>query len=314
MTPKAHHRSAKKANSPHNFEFDAIHFKIISHIETCQSLAEVAKHLGVTRSAISQRLDYMEDVCGIPLAHRRPLKLTEAGLIFLKHAKTVYADQTTLHLDISKLRSTEYTLKIIAGGSILIDEASPALAATMREFIHLQAIQIEGGADEIIEAVTTGKADIGLIDISPKKPGLIFEKYRTTRAVLLMHRTHPLSQYKELTLRDVASYRMVELPQNNLIMDRMSTADLMQHFHFLYYYKAPNLEVAAHYACTTEMGLCVTLEHIATRYARHYDAHIAYLDEPWVYINLYTLTREIALRSEAMNHFISELRLRFPQG
>lgn len=310
MTPKAHHRSAKKTNSQHNFEFDAIHFKIISHIETCQSLAEVAKHLGVTRSAISQRLEYMEDVCGMPLALRRPLKLTEAGIIFLKFAKTVYADQTTLKLDISKLRSDEQILKVIAIGSILIDDATPALAATMHEFIHLQATQIEGNADEIIEAIATGEADIGLIGIETKTPGLIFERYRTTQAVLLAHKTHPLCQHQRVKLLDAIPYRIVELPENNLLMKRLIAAQILQRVLIRHSFKAPNLEIAAHYASTTDMGLCITLENVAHRYVRCHDARVIYLDEPWIYFDLFTLTREIELRSEVMNNFISELRLR----
>lgn len=312
MTPKAHQLPLKN-NNLHEFKFDAIHFKIISHIETCQSLAEIAKKLSVTRSAISQRLAEMEDICKITLAHRKPLQLTEAGELFLSFAKETHRNQDALKLKLSKLRSTDITLRVMAVDSILIGDATPVMTDTLREFIHLNAVLMEGNGDEIARAVLENKTDIGLIDAESKKStqGLIFDKYRSAQIVLLANKDHPLCSKTRIKLEEMISYRAVDLPDSNFIMHRLRGVQLMRDVYIHFSFRVPNLEIAAHRACTSDGGLCFTLEDIAKRHARVYDAKIVYLDEPWVFLDFYTITREIERRSEAMNYFISLLRKRF---
>lgn len=301
----------QQTNPQKSYNLSAIDLKIIYLISKEQNLSDVAKQLGITLGAVSQRLRAMEEKFDMPLAIRKPLQLTEAGEIALKFCQAVNREYEQMLLDMANLRSDDGSLRVIAIGSVLIDDAIPALRDTSREFIHLKTVQMEGTASEIVDAVRLGKADIGLVGMKQNIPGLVFEIYRSAQCVCLMHKDHPLKSHSELTLAEIAAYPMPDLPITNLLAQRLNTAEMISKVLIKSSHRTPNLEIAATYAASTPNGICITLDSIAKRYAQQYEAHIATINAPWATFDIYTVTREIERRSGSMTLFINKLRQRY---
>lgn len=301
----------KKLRKGLKSDFDAVDLRIILSIDEATTLGDVADKLGLSTPAISLRLGNLEKIFDIALIQRTPLRLTEAGRYFKKYAESDKDARSKLLLDFAGLKSNVGSLRVIAISSILIDDAHPALADTQREFLHLNSTLIEGASSKIIECVQLGKADIGLIGGRTKMEGLIFERYRTTKLVLLMHKDHPLANCDCVKLKDIERHRVILLPESNwlskrIIAAQMSTGATLRELHI-----APDMEIAAQYASTNKLGLCIVLEDVAKRFAQFYDAKIVRFSESWMYFELYTVTREIERRSEAMTFFINKLRKRY---
>src|SRR5262249_29381535 len=72
-----------------------------------------ARTLGCTESAVSQQIGALERIVGAPVLHRppggrRPLELTDAGRVVLKHARPLLA----------RVRAAEADVAALAGGEV----------------------------------------------------------------------------------------------------------------------------------------------------------------------------------------------------
>lgn len=301
----------KKSRKGLKHGFDAVDLRIFLNMNDAMKLDDIAEKIGITKQAVSMRISKLEKQLGIALIQHNPIRLTEAGQHLKSYAENDEEARRKLHLNLAGLKSNGGFLRIVAISSVLIDDANPVLAITQKEFIHLTATLIEGAATKIIDLVREGKADIGLIGKDSSTEGLVFERYRTTQAVLLTHPSHPLAGRDNIQLKDLEQFRVVGLPQANLLAQKIVYAQVKYNALVRPTHTAPDMEIAAQYAATMPMGATIVLEDVAKRYAQFYGAKIAYFNEPWKYFDLYTVTREIERRSEAMTFFINKLRIRY---
>lgn len=292
-------------------DFDAVDLRIFLNIAESTQLQDLASKLGITKSAISMRIAKLEKAFEVTLIQHNPLRLTQAGEIFRDYALADSEARRKLHLDMAGLKHDGGSLRIIAVPTVLMDDARHALSETRKEFIHLEATLFDGMSKEIIEAVAFGHADIGLVGQIEKQPHLIVEKYRTTEAVLVTHQNHPLSALTNLTLKDVEPYRIIALPEQNLLWKRLYAAQMMTNVFLRHSIRAPDMETAAAFAVSEDMPPAIVLEDTGTRFAKHYGAKVIYFTEPWRFFDLFTVTTEIERRSEPMTYFITQLRKRY---
>ena len=304
-------RKKKKTKKGLKRDFDGIDLRIFLNIGDATMLSDVASAIGLSKQAVSMRIGQLEEYFGIPLVQHNPLRLTEAGGRLQAYAQADEEARRKLLLDIANFKNNSGFLRIIAISSVLIDDANPTLAETQSELIHLTATLIEGASAKIITAIQEGTADIGLIGKDSKIEGLVFEKYRTTEAVLLTYPTHPLANSTPILLKDLEPYRVVSLPKPNLLEQRIVGAQMSYGALLRSAHTAPDMEIASQFVSTTPMSATIVLEDVAKRYAQHYGAKIVYFAEPWRYFDLYTVTREIERRSDAMTLFINKLRKRY---
>src|SRR5438552_16409076 len=75
------------------------------------SFGRAARHLGYTQSAISQQIAMLERIVGMQLLERpggpKPVSLTEAGELLLKHADAITAQLQAAQADVAALAAGE---------------------------------------------------------------------------------------------------------------------------------------------------------------------------------------------------------------
>src|SRR5919197_715227 len=89
----------------------------LRHLAALQAIVEegsfgrAARRLGYTQSAVSQQIATLERIVGEKLLERpggpRPVKLTEAGELLLRHARGIVARLQAAQADLHALRSGE---------------------------------------------------------------------------------------------------------------------------------------------------------------------------------------------------------------
>src|SRR5437868_13585139 len=75
------------------------------------SFGRAAGRLGYTQSAVSQQIAMLERIVGERLVERpggpRPISLTEAGELLLRHAQSIVSRLEAAHADLAALRAGE---------------------------------------------------------------------------------------------------------------------------------------------------------------------------------------------------------------
>jgi DNA-binding transcriptional LysR family regulator len=146
----------------------------IRHLSALAALAEegsfgrAAERLGYTQSAVSQQIATLERLVGERLVERpggpRPVSLTEAGRLLLRHAESIVARLQAAQADLQALRAGEAgTLRVGTFQSV----GARVLPEIMRRFTEqwpkVEVMLEQHEDDEIAHAVERGEIDLGFV-------------------------------------------------------------------------------------------------------------------------------------------------------
>lgn len=174
------------------------------------SFHAAAKMMNLSQSAITRRIQKLEEALGSQLFERttRSLKPTLAAKRLQARAEAIIADaqETTRAMRDESVayayqRGAMVTLAAVPTvAGVLI---SPAITA-FRESGHSARIRIlDGTANEVAEAVTSGEADFGICSISLLDPITDFEPLFDDPFVVTLHKSHPLAARGTVQLSDL---------------------------------------------------------------------------------------------------------------
>jgi DNA-binding transcriptional LysR family regulator len=178
------------------------------------SFGRAAKRLGYTQSAISQQIAVLERIVGQRLVERpggpRPISITEAGELLLKHADGITARLRAARADLSALGAGDAgPLRIGTYQSVGARILPTLLRSFSAEWPKVDVTLVESADDrELLHLVETGDVDLSFV-VYPLRPGP-FEAVELMRDpyVLLVAEDSPLAQRDRMpTLREI-----VELP------------------------------------------------------------------------------------------------------
>ncbi len=146
----------------------------VRHFAALQALAEegsfgrAARRLGYTQSAISQQIATLERIIGEQLVERpggpRPVYLTEAGELLLRHADSIVARLRAAQADLQALRAGERgRLRVGTFQSV----GARVLPEIMRQFtaawpaVEVELVEMDD--EEIERALERGELDVGFV-------------------------------------------------------------------------------------------------------------------------------------------------------
>jgi molybdate transport repressor ModE-like protein len=155
------------------------HFAALQAIASEGSFGRAAQRLGYTQSAISQQIATLERIVGEKLVERpggpRPVSLTEAGELLLRHAASIVARLQAAHADLQALRAGEAgTLRV----GTFQSAGARVLPEIMRRFTtqwpQIEVMLEEHDDEEIADALERGELDVGfvLLPIGDAPPSL----------------------------------------------------------------------------------------------------------------------------------------------
>lgn len=192
----------------------------------CGSFSAAAARLGYTQSAVSQQIAALEADLRIPLLHRRPVAVTEAGARLLEHATPILLRLDAARAEVMRVaappaaRLTAGLAPLAAPGPVAvalagIRQAHPRLAVTVRT----------AGREGIPAQVATGELDAGLVDgaAAPcdplRLPGLgpvTATRIAEAELAVVLPSGHPLAGRPSLRLPDLADARWLDAPDTGM--------------------------------------------------------------------------------------------------
>jgi DNA-binding transcriptional LysR family regulator len=196
------------------------------------SFGRAATRLGYTQSAVSQQIATLERAVGERLLERpggpRPVSLTEAGRILLRHAEAIVARLDAARADLEALAAGEAgTLRVGAYQSI----GQRILPAIIRRFSadwpNVDLRVTEANKDqELFSKIERGEVDLTFADFSLWEGPFEAADLLRDPYVLLVQAESPLAQQRRApTLAEISELPLIGFRQCR------SVAQLESHFH-----------------------------------------------------------------------------------
>lgn len=160
-----------------------------------RSLAHAAEREAIALSAASRRIADMEARLGTPLLqrHNRGVVPTAAGEVLMKHLGTLFDLMDKIGADVGAFASgARGVVRLYANMSAMAGMLPEALAGFLPKHPGIQLMLEERYTEEIVHAVATGTADIGLLSGTVSVTKLHIQPWRTDRLVVVLPRDHEL--------------------------------------------------------------------------------------------------------------------------
>lgn len=173
---------------------------------------EAAAAAYVTQSTLSQQIKQLEDELGMLLFDRigKHVRLTEAGNVFLLHAKKIL-------LDVQKSKQAIFELNNLEGGDLKIgvtyafsSMVLPALSPFSSKYPGIK-IFIEYGTPETLE-MKLKSADLDIILTFHEESGtegLEMQPLFSSKIVMVVSKKHPLAVLKKISVAELGELEMI---------------------------------------------------------------------------------------------------------
>jgi DNA-binding transcriptional LysR family regulator len=189
------------------------HFAALEALASEGSFGRAAIRLGYTQSAVSQQIATLERIVGEKLVERpggpRPIALTEAGRLLLRHAESIVARLQAAQADLHALRAG-------AAGTLRVGTFQSVGARLLPEIVRrftaswpaVDVVLEEHDDEEIERALERGELDVGFVLLPTHDAPLETVELLRDRYVLVTRADSPLA-HGQVTLEDVGAEPLV---------------------------------------------------------------------------------------------------------
>ena len=193
--------------------------RIFCDVADLRSFSRAAELHGITQSAVSQRIQHLEETFGTRLLDRskRPFVLTPAGELVSREGRQLVARHDALARSVSRLDpGRQGAVRVHA-----IYSAGIALLNQLRTLFERQrpelAVEIEYEPPaSVAEAARTGRCDFGIVSYPEQWPGLESRPLREERMCLACGAGHELAGARRVHAADLDGRELIhfthELP------------------------------------------------------------------------------------------------------
>ncbi|HET8721150.1 MAG TPA: LysR family transcriptional regulator, partial [Nitrospira sp.] len=185
-------------------------------VAQCGSIRVAAEKLNVAPSAISRHIQNLEQELGLPVfeRHARGVSLTEAGELYVRHARTVFLDRERVRLEIDDLKELRRgNIRISTIDGIVAGPLSNAMSS-FRNLYPGITIRLQSTSTETVnKAVREGEADVGIAYQSTPVDGINIVLQLLDPLLLAVPPIHPLAGRGIVDLREALDYPLA-LPES----------------------------------------------------------------------------------------------------
>lgn len=208
------------------------HLRLLTHVvEVARtgSIRQAAEQLNLTPSAMNRRIQDLEAEVGTPLFERRPrgVKLTTAGEMFIRYARSQIADAERMKSQVEDLRGLRRGPVLIACSQALaLDFLASRVAGFQKAHAKVTFDLKIMDHERALAALAAYDVDLALIYRPEMWPTLRVIASVPQRLVAVVRADHPLAGKKTLRLSDCAEYPAA-LPDRSLsgrqMLDEVTT-------------------------------------------------------------------------------------------
>lgn len=189
-----------------------------------ESFSKAALHCYISQSALSEQIQKLEDEVGAPLLDRsrRVIVPTEAGKMFVNHAKQVLAQLARAKQEIRDLNGCKRGELALA----VLPTIAPYFLPRVLESFAARHSQIEVKIHEdmtapLLRLIETGKADLGIVSSPVSESGFEIEELFSEELLVALPSKHPLAEKASLHLKELHSERFILMREGHYLGDQV---------------------------------------------------------------------------------------------
>lgn len=194
--------------------YDLVDLKLVAAISECGSLSRAAVSLGLAPSSVSCRLAKLESSLRVTLfaRHVRWLMPTAAGHAVVRHARQLLGHLGELEADmLFHSGDPGRQVRLLANSCAVNCFLPNELAGFQQIYPEARVRLAEAHSTEVIGAVMTGQAEIGVVSMNAFPEEVAVLPYRENSLVLLLPAGHRMSAVTRIHVRDVLNEPFVGL-------------------------------------------------------------------------------------------------------
>jgi DNA-binding transcriptional LysR family regulator len=189
------------------------HFAALQAVAAERSFGRAARRLGYTQSAISQQIATLERIVGEQLVERpggpRPVALTEAGKLLLRHADSIVARLQAAQADLQALRSGEVgMLRVGTFQSVGARVLPEIMLRFTAQWPQIEVTLAELDDERVGPAIERGEIDVGFVQLPIEEAPLETVELLRDPYVLVTQVGSPLA-FATPTLKQIAAEPLV---------------------------------------------------------------------------------------------------------
>ena len=208
------------------------HLRLLGHvveIARMGSIRKAAEQLNLTPSAMNRRIQDLEVEIGTPLFERRPrgVKLTTAGEMFVRYARSQIADAERMKSQVEDLRGLRRgPLSIGCSQALALDFLAARVAGFQKQHPRVTFDLKVMDHDRALAALASYEVDLALVYRPAMWPTLRVIASVPQRLVAIVRADHPLARKKSVRISECAEFPAA-LPDRSLsgrqILDEVTT-------------------------------------------------------------------------------------------
>jgi DNA-binding transcriptional LysR family regulator len=182
------------------------------------SFSQAASDLFLSQSALSRRIEKLEEGLGVKLFERttRRVQLTNVGQAFLVNVRTALdglEDAVLGVADLAAHRTGTVTLACVP--SAVWHFLPEVLKQFSERFPRIRVRVHDESAQDVLNLVLAGEADFGINFTGAEDAEIVFEPIYEERCVLAMRHDHPLARRKKLNWKDTVRERYISVAKSS---------------------------------------------------------------------------------------------------
>ncbi|MEM1236646.1 MAG: LysR family transcriptional regulator [Pseudomonadota bacterium] len=204
---------------------DLKHLRAVKTIHEAGGLARAADLLHITQSALSHQIKGLEEQVGVDLFVRRtkPLKLSSAGMRFLKLAEKVLPEVAALEDEFRGLQAGKTgRLHIAIECHACFEWLFPVLEAFRKAWPDVDVDIRPGLAFEAMPALQREEVDLVVSSDPEEIEGVTFSPLFDYEAVFVASSSHPLAQREFVEAEDFRDELLITYPVERSRLDVFS--------------------------------------------------------------------------------------------
>lgn len=191
------------------------------------TLSGAALRLGVSQSALSRRVQQLEQEMGAELLERqgRGVALSEAGELFVQEGKILVERYDRLKRSIEAQRKLETGVVRIGAGATAISALLPsAMARFRRRFPRVRFRLEEGGSRQIEAATREDRVDVGIVTLPAHSKEVLARRLARDRIVLVAALDHPWAGRKWILPEELVTQEVIGFEAGSAIRQLIDEA------------------------------------------------------------------------------------------
>ncbi len=206
--------------------FDLADLRAFLAVADLSSFRAASDLLHLSQSALSRRVDKLEEALGVQLFTRttRKVELTAVGRIFVHRARNVMNELESALLGIHEVAqrlSGEVTIACVPSA---VAHFMPAAIACYHKLYPKIRIRLQDeSSSDVLLAVTRGDADFGVTYIGTQEADIQFRAVMDDAFVVACPMNHPLARKRKVRWRELDGHAYIILAQgsgNRFLIDQ----------------------------------------------------------------------------------------------